>query len=197
MERSLHPAVLDEIAERFTGGPIAPVPKSRLPTGSVGAVTKTGRGSLQDARVLEALAAEQFQRAAQHESGHILDYAAGEIPADGLVRQLRELYDFGGSPSANARKPIDPSFFGYKKPEFREEYWAEALRQYMVAPDTMKAKYPEIAARIREYVNSNPKIMDLLQFNSLAAPAGGVAAGFLYGADPSAEADARAWLGGI
>lgn len=175
VERSLNPAVLDEISERFTGGPIAAVPKSRLPTGAVGAVTKTGRGSLEDARVLETINPDQFTNAARHEAGHIIDYVSGNIPTTGITKEIQQLYDYGGSPNPNPRRPIAPDAFGYASPQYREEYMAEAIRQYMTAPDTMKAKYPSVAARIREYVNANPKIMDLIQFNSIAAGGLGLA----------------------
>ncbi|WP_413872443.1 hypothetical protein [Albidovulum sp.] len=113
------------------------------------------------------------------------------------MKQLREIYDYGNSPQPNPRRPIDPSGFGYGKPLYREEYWAEAIRQYMAAPDTMKARFPQVAARIREYVYSNPKIMDLIQFNVWGVPAGGLAAGPLTGLDPSLEDDTRSYLGAI
>jgi hypothetical protein len=193
VERSLNPAVLDEISERFAGGPIAAVPKSRLPTGAVGAVTKTGRGSLEDARVLETINPDQFTNAARHEAGHIIDYVSGNIPTTGITKEIQQLYDYGGSPNPNPRRPIAPDAFGYASPQYREEYMAEAIRQYMTAPDTMKAKYPAVAARIREYVNANPKIMDLIQFNSVAA--GGL--GLAGMASPQfAEDETRKYLGG-
>lgn len=72
-DQSLHPAVLDEIAERYAGGAFAPVPKSAIPRGAVGAVDVSRRGSLENPRIAADLLLEQAQRVMAHEAGHIID----------------------------------------------------------------------------------------------------------------------------
>jgi len=53
---------------------------------------------------------------------------------------------------------------------------AEALRLYMESPALMKARYPGVAARLREYVNESPAVNAFLHLNSDAShPALGMA----------------------
>lgn len=85
---------------------------------------------------------------------------------------------------------------GYRGEDVPRERMAEAIRQYMTAPDTMKQRFPKTAAAIRTAVNANPRLMDLIQFNSLA---GLGLAGASYGMTPgAAEADEiQNYLGGL
>ncbi len=66
VERALHPSVLNEISERFTGSPVEAVPAASLPRRAVGAVDVTRRGSLENPRVRADLAPDQFRKAAAH-----------------------------------------------------------------------------------------------------------------------------------
>ena len=45
------------------------------------------------------------------------------------------------------------------------------MRAYMTDPNYMKTVAPKTAARIREFVNPNPRLNKTIQFNSLLAPA--------------------------
>jgi len=50
------------------------------------------------------------------------------------------------------------------------EYMAEAIRAYMVDPNYIKTVAPQTAARIRQYVNSEPRLNHVIQFNSGGSP---------------------------
>ena len=43
---------------------------------------------------------------------------------------------------------------------------AEAIRAYMADPNYIKTVAPQTAARIRQYVNSEPRLNHVIQFNS-------------------------------
>jgi len=50
------------------------------------------------------------------------------------------------------------------------EYMAEAIRAYMADPNYIKTVAPQTAARIRQYVNSEPRLNHVIQFNSGVSP---------------------------
>jgi hypothetical protein len=148
-----------------------------------------------------ALTPRQNPRVYAHEIGHVIDQISGEIPTAGLSDELRGVYNSlnnghrnaaGTDARANA-KPFLPQHNGYKGDDIPREYMAEAIRAYMADPNYLKTVAPKTAARIREYVNPNPKLNRTIQFNSIAAPAAGLAAGgaVLAGSD-DAKASARA-----
>ena len=173
-EQSLSAQALAETSQRLAGSDVEAVQKSRLPTGSIGAVSIDRRsGRPYDPRVWSGLDPANYDRASRHEVGHIIDTIAGAIPADGLVRdELSGLYDRGLNRGWRpGRKPeTTPKSDGYTAEQAPREYMAEALRHYMTAPDTFKALAPKTAARIREYVNAHPEISPIIQFNANAAP---------------------------
>ncbi|KQS79043.1 hypothetical protein ASG25_10680 [Rhizobium sp. Leaf384] len=45
----------------------------------------------------------------------------------------------------------------------------EAIRAYMADPNYIKTVAPETASRIRQCVNDNPRLRDIIQFNSVGA----------------------------
>ena len=49
---------------------------------------------------------------------------------------------------------------------------AEALRAYMADPNYLKTVAPKTAAAIRKFVNDNPRLNKVIQFNSVAVPVG-------------------------
>ena len=63
---------------------------------------------------------------------------------------------------------------GYGQADVPRELMAEAIRSYMADPNYLKTIAPKTAARIREFVNANPRLSKTIQFNSLA---GGALAG--------------------
>jgi hypothetical protein len=103
-----------------------------------------------------------------HENGHILDQLAGGIPTEGLLREAEDIYATHVTPREEFEKAT-PENWGYSVEEVPREHMAEMVRAYMTDPNAMKAQWPEAAARIREYVNGNPKLNRVIQFNSLGA----------------------------
>lgn len=137
-------------------------------------------GTILDPRIelSSALDATQAPKVFKHELAHAIDKFAGEIPSEGVKAELAHVYDylnnrFGSSASPRpAKKQHTPELDRYKGGEVPREHWAEAIRLYMIDPAGMKAMAPKTAARIREYVNSNKNLSQVVQFNSIAAPAG-------------------------
>ena len=61
-----------------------------------------------------------------------------------------------------------PEMFGYRGDDIAREKWADAIGSYLVDPNWIKTNYPDVGARIRQQVNTNPNLKDVIQFNSLA-----------------------------
>lgn len=108
----------------------------------------------------------QARRVLGHEVGHVIDELAGQIPTDGLSRELAPLYNTLATGEERVRHLTGPQHFGYRKKEVPRENMAEALRAYIADPNFLKTVAPKTAARIREFVNSNPRLMDTIQFNA-------------------------------
>ncbi|WP_454916546.1 hypothetical protein [Xanthobacter sediminis] len=109
-----------------------------------------------------------------HEVGHVIDQTAGEIPTIGLSRELAPLYDTLNTGRERTSKFMGPQHLGYSAEEVPREHMAEAIRAYIADPNYIKTVAPKVAARIREYVNSNDKLKKIIQFNAMAG--GGVLA---------------------
>lgn len=124
------------------------------------------------------------QRVLNHELGHAIDGRANAFGGSlqGVLDDAKRVYSETNSSGwvSNWRKGHDPGSFGYKNPsDIRGEYMAEAIRAYMTDPNYIKTIAPELAARIRQLVNSS-KVNEYVHFNSLAP---GVAVGGLLDAD--------------
>ncbi len=126
-----------------------------------------------------------------HEVGHVIDQIAGEIPTKGLSRELDPMYDALNTGRERTKNFTKPQHLGYSGDEIPREQMADAIRAYMTDPNYIKTVAPKTAARIREYVNTHPKLKDIIQFNSLAA-AGGAGALAMGGAD---QAEAQTMSG--
>jgi len=133
----------------------------------------------------KALPEAKREMVAGHEIGHLIDdnvtmpLSAGgsRIPTDGIKKELRSAYEPLNTPgNFKPGKGLQPKDFGYPAKEVDAEYMAEAIRAYMRDPNWIKTVAPDTAKRIREYVNSNPKLNQVVHFNALA-PVG--AAGLL------------------
>lgn len=117
-----------------------------------------------------------------HETGHAIDdlaqYGSG-IPTKGLSKELKRVYeDLNTGTWFKPGRGMTPQGMGYKHPDDVErELMAEAIRAYMRDPNYLKTVAPKTAARIREYVNPNPNLNKVIQFNSVGA--GTVEAGLL------------------
>ncbi len=74
------------------------------------------------------------------------------------------------------QKGSKPEEFGYKGDDVGREKMAEAVYGYLRDPNYIKSKFPDVAKRIGECVNTNPELKDVIQFNS-GVGAVGLAAG--------------------
>jgi hypothetical protein len=90
---------------------------------------------------------------------------AGQVSTKGLSKELKALYNYGIEGKHRSTKQTLPTHLGYRGEDVNREYMAEALRQYMAAPDTFKDIAPETAKRIRAAINDNPNLRDMIQFN--------------------------------
>ena len=125
----------------------------------------------------KALPAAKRAMVAGHEIGHLLDdsvtmpFGAGgsRIPTDGIKKELKSVYEPLNTPgNFKPGKGLQPKDFRYKAKELDAEYMAEAIRAYMSDPNWIKTVAPNTAKRIREYVNSNQKLNQVVHFNALA-----------------------------
>src|SRR5690606_1232176 len=96
-------------------------------------------------------------------------------PGEGLGQLYHDLNDSSwrrGQPTPK-RYQAAPEHHGYSGDDIRAENMAEAIRAYMENPNYLKSVAPETAKRIREYVNSNPRLNQVIQFNANASPLAG------------------------
>jgi hypothetical protein len=189
-DEALTPAELDAAAAAILGNVPESVPASALPRNSVGAY-RNARGPDGPQRriaVLESLNEAARAKVAAHEFGHAIDDLAGEIDAEPLTDELRRVYNtlinpnrgtapgtgrYGPQTGEAARGRIyTPEDAGYRGDDVSPEYMAEALRAYMADPNYLKTVAPRTAAAIRKFVNDNPRLNKIIQFNGVAAPVG-------------------------
>jgi len=179
-EKTLSATELDAIAEEATGRPVTILPQSELGhnLGRTRMNRVTGRPI--DVALSDKLTIEQGPKVLGHEVGHVIDQYAGEIPTKGLKRELGDLYNTLNHPNRDRQnpdlpatygKPVSPKTFGYRKDDVDRELMAEAIRVYMVNPSYIKEHAPNVAARIRKWVNENPELRKIVQFNSAAGAA--------------------------
>jgi len=140
--------------------------------------------------ILDSLPKPDADIVTAHEVGHVIDGFAGNIPTKGLERELHFVYNATNTGKENKYVQIRPADRGYDKTEAPRELMAEAIRAYMVDPNFLKTVAPQTAKRIREYVNSHPKLSKIIQFNSLAA-GGAVGLGMTSDIDASQARDAN------
>lgn len=174
-----------EISQRLYGTRPAPEP-ARLLRGTAGRFrsgpSPDGSGReysiAYNAGLLEG---PSRNRVITHEIAHGIDELAGQIDTSLLKGELQTVYhDLNNPNSSPTAKQWTPQAAGYKGSDVDREYVAEAIRAYMIDPNYMKTVAPNTAAAIRGAVNSNARIADTLQFNSLAPfllTAGGSALG--------------------
>lgn len=177
-DTGLPASAYDAIAEGLTGKSAEILParefSSRGLLGEVVINRHTRQPEL--VRLSNQLTPEQLAKAFPHELGHVVDQAAGEIPVDGLSRELAQVYSTLNTGSERPTKLFGPKHAGYDKENQPRELVAEAVRAYMADPNYIKTVAPKTAARIREHVNSNPKLRDIIQFNTIAPAAVGLSA---------------------
>jgi hypothetical protein len=119
----------------------------------------------------QGLTAEQVPRVVAHEVGHAIDSLSGKIDTKGLSTELKQVYhDLATGRQGETKKQTLPQHLGYPAKEVRDEMVAEAVRAYIVDPNYLKSVAPETAKRIREAVNTDPRIAKVIQFNQGGAP---------------------------
>ncbi len=127
-----------------------------------------------------------------HMLGHILDHRAGRVSAthsnedirgisqDSLNEELRYVYNDCNNAILNEARRLDPGLQPYDDPKYqgfgpeqracyggdaRAELMAEAIHAYLQDPNYLKTVAPNVAARIRHAVNTNPNLNQIIQFN--------------------------------
>lgn len=165
----------DSIAQAATGRGIEAVAPGAIGQGAVGAVA-VNRYTRQPEQVFisNKLTEPHASRVVAHEISHVIDQIAGEIPVASLNDELRTIYNDLNNPQGYGKK-FGPEQNRYRGGGVLRELMAEALRAYMADPNYLKTVAPKTAARIRQYVNDNPSLKNIIQFNSLAAAGGGFA----------------------
>ncbi|ABQ70791.1 hypothetical protein Swit_4453 [Rhizorhabdus wittichii RW1] len=189
-----HEGILS-LGTRLTREGVSRVPTEALGGGSgITEIEKYSRAPYA-IKISDSLSKKEEKRVLGHEVGHVIHTVAGEFPVDGLGDELGHIFSTLATGRENASVLTTPRNFGYPEDEWADEYMAEAIRAYMTNPNYMKTVAPKTAARIRQHVNSHPKLKDVIQFNSLAGPALG--AGLLgYGALETDQAEAKPmWRG--
>ena len=141
---------------------------------------------------LHELDAANAERISAHMLGHILDYRAGQTSAthpneesrgisqDNLNEELRYVYNDCNNAALNEARRLDPGLQSHDDPAYqrfgpeqrgcygadaRAELMAEAIRAYLHDPNYLKTVAPNVAARIRAAVNTDPNLNQIIQFN--------------------------------
>lgn len=128
---------------------------------------KTGQPSY-EVFLSNKLTEKQALRTHAHELGHAIDELAGQIPTEGLVKELEFVYNALATGQERTRNLTRPKDIGYRPAEVPREMMAEAIRAYMADPNYIKTVAPRTAAAIRAAVNENPRLNKKIQFNVLA-----------------------------
>jgi hypothetical protein len=123
-------------------------------------------------KVARNLSQPRSERTIAHEAGHLFDELAGQIPTDDIKTELKQVYNTLNTGRERTSKLTGPQHFGYNSDSVDRELMAEAIRGYMADPNYLKTVAPKTAARIRNYVNSNPRLAPFIQFNSIGVPTG-------------------------
>lgn len=108
-----------------------------------------------------------------HEVGHLIDdLTFGRmIPTKGIKKEGAQVYSDLNSSTYVPKGKIGatPETFKYSGNDIPAEINAESIRAYMQNPNYIKTVAPNMAKRIREFVNSNPNLNKTIQFNSAGA----------------------------
>ena len=180
----------EPITERLTGKASSIQPLPKVKAGPVHGETVVNRysGAPELIRLSDKLSASELPIVHSHEIGHAISQLAGEIPADGLMGELKYMYNDINNPIladkrqllgtddvdtsvARILRNFSPETAGYQADDVPQEYMAEAIRSYLDSPNYIKTVGPKTAARIREYVNTHPALKDVIQFNTVAGAA--------------------------
>lgn len=174
-DEAFPPAQLDAFTEKATGSPSKSVAGNTI-SGEAGRLVKdTDRRSgnrTYEVLINRGLPPQQAVRVVAHENAHIIDEIAGQIPTEGLIKELRQVYHDLNDPTWRRGQTTKPSLqttpeqFGYRSGETPREYMAEAIRAYLTNPNYLKTVAPKTAAAIRKHVNAHHELSRLIQFNA-------------------------------
>lgn len=169
-DEPLGPAQVVAGTTQATGrGPQAVAP-SALPSKSVGSVVINPRSGRPEAVTFsQNLSPADAENVREHEFGHVVDELAGQIPTDGLSKELSAVYNDLNNPQTYGQ-PYGPKNAGYSGPDVPREYMAEAIRAYLQNPNYLKSAAPKTALMIRHSVNNHPEISRIVQFNAGGLP---------------------------
>lgn len=117
------------------------------------------------------LTESQLPHVMAHETGHLIDDLTfgRNIPLSGVKREAQQVYsDLNSSMYVRKGKiGARPEDFGYKgEKKVNQELVADLIRAYLRDPNYTKTVAPAATKRLREYVNANPNLRDVVQFNS-------------------------------
>jgi hypothetical protein len=195
------------VGESITGNPVVERSASRMGR-------NLGRTSYNkyskyptQVEIRKGLTPYQYPNVTEHELGHVISQASGEIPFDDEVAgELRYVYNqLNNADLDTLRDRVGKEDVGilrgrltghtpetnknYTAQEAPQEYIAEGIRAYIQNPNFIKTVAPKFAAMVREAVNSNEKLNKIIQFNQVtgALPYVGGAA-LAAGATQDAEA---------
>lgn len=173
-EKAISPAELDAITEATTGNAPASVARSNQGGDSGRAAFHPGSRRPLGISIADDLPAEKAERVLAHEVGHVIDEVAGQIPTKGLNTELRQVYNTLNTGQERTRNLTGPEQAGYSSADVPRELMVEAVRAYLTDPNYLKTVAPKTAAAIRKAVNTNPVLMRIIQFNSVAGMAVGL-----------------------
>lgn len=189
-DQGLLPAELEDIIERTTGSVSFRRPRTEIDGASGGTFFDLNTREPRAVVLADDLHPNDVPRVLGHETGHVIDETVGNIPVDGVDQQLRQNYNTLIRGGRQGKTVIGPEDVGYPADQAGPELIAEGMRAYFQDPNYMKTVAPDAAARIRAYVNANPKLKDIIQFNSIGA-AGLIGTGLYDWQPPAKQVDDR------
>ncbi|HET6407934.1 MAG TPA: hypothetical protein VFG14_08640, partial [Chthoniobacteraceae bacterium] len=174
-DRALSAEELAGVVEGRTGRGVERGDRGQIDGAAGGTYFDLNDGSPVKVVLADDLHPNDVPRVLGHETGHVIDQTAGNIPTAGIEDHLRQNYDTLYTGNNPGSRQIGPEALGYPGEQVPQELMAEAIRAYLTDPNYLKTVGPEIAVRIRAFVNEHPKLKDIIQFN--AFPAGVIGAG--------------------
>ncbi len=185
-DQGILPPELENIVQRATGRVPDRSPREALDGASGGTFIDLNTGEPTAVFLADDLHPNDVSRVLGHETGHVIDQTAGNIPVNGVEQSLRQNYDTLIRGSRAGKNLIGPEDVGYPPDHAAPELLAEGMRAYLQDPNYFKTVAPDAAARIRAHVNDHPLLKDIIQFNGVGA-AGVVANGLRDWAKPELD----------
>ena len=190
LEKAINPGDYDALRAYLTTqdlGEIEPGTARSGPAGHLLASRATGKPARIELR--SDLSDDDRPRVYAHEIAHAIDRTAvpfAGVPQDAayspaldakLRHQFGQIYNDLNNPDEAMRGvtlprdlQFNPDDLNYPSDQWAQEYGAEALRAYMANPNYMKSVAPDVARRLRAYINPHPELSKIIQFNSNQMP---------------------------